>query len=168
MGWHWKMVIKTEQIQNARMTAPVTYIRRRKSVLGRMRRYDAMMEALVKVTAVAYRTWHTKRVGRRGQSLMMAQQPAGARGVFFPKKNKKIQMLTLIMFMDDGRTVARFRSHSCLPRPNLVPERERQRAVCWWLSRMLSNLPTKHAAERETVNNAATRMRTAGPSVFNF
>lgn len=67
-------------------------------------------------------------------------------------------------------TVARLRSHSCLPRPNLVPERARQRAVCWWLSQMLANLPTKHAAERETVNNPATRMRTAGHQflIFNF
>lgn len=53
IGWHWKMVTKTEHIQSARITAAVTYTRRRKRGFGKMRRYDAMMEALVNVTAVA-------------------------------------------------------------------------------------------------------------------
>jgi hypothetical protein len=44
--------MKTEHTQNARITAAVTNIRRRKRGVGRMRRYDAMMEALVNVTAV--------------------------------------------------------------------------------------------------------------------
>jgi hypothetical protein len=47
------MVTKTAHIQSARITAAVIYIRRRKRGFGRMRRYDAMMEALVNVTAVA-------------------------------------------------------------------------------------------------------------------
>lgn len=43
---------KNEQIHNARITDAVMYIRRRKRGVGRTRRYDAIMEALVVVTAV--------------------------------------------------------------------------------------------------------------------
>ena len=52
-GSHWKIVTKTEQTHIAMITAAVMYMRRRKIVYGRIRRYDAMMEALVMVTAVA-------------------------------------------------------------------------------------------------------------------
>jgi hypothetical protein len=53
IGSHWKIVTKTEQNHNARITDAVMYMRRRKAGIGRTRRYDAMMEALVVVTAVA-------------------------------------------------------------------------------------------------------------------
>jgi len=44
--------MKSEQIHSPRIIAAVTYIRRRKIGVGRTRRYDAMIEALVRLTAV--------------------------------------------------------------------------------------------------------------------
>ena len=52
-GSHWKIVTKTEQIHIAAISVAVTCIRRRKNGVGSTLKYDAMMEALVMVTAVA-------------------------------------------------------------------------------------------------------------------
>jgi hypothetical protein len=51
-GSHWKIVTKTEQIHMAAITDAVMCIRRRKNGVGSTLRYDAIMEALVMVTAV--------------------------------------------------------------------------------------------------------------------
>lgn len=52
-GKHLKIVAKMVVIKRAIVSAPVTYISRRKPWYGKIRRYETMMESFVKVTARA-------------------------------------------------------------------------------------------------------------------